>query len=138
MKKRYAFLLWTVFQKHFICIQASPLVIYLIYLCKFDYLLSNRVDQWWRNYDNHGTTIIWGWRNRTSINHRRIWRKIFNFMTNLAIYKFKAFVSLPFGCHKTCTEGSRLCIFQYCNFPKKSINLPYANFCLMLWTILFH
>ena len=31
-----------------------------------------------------------------------------------------------------------LCEFHYCDFSKKSINLPYANLCLMLWAILFH
>ena len=60
----------------------------LIYFFKFDYLWFNRVEQWWRNHDNHGTTSIsWRWRiwNRTSINHRRIWRKFFNFRTNLIL-----------------------------------------------------
>jgi hypothetical protein len=30
------------------------------------------------------------------------------------------------------------CEFHYYGFSKKSINLPYANLCLMLWAILFH
>ena len=40
-------------------------------------------------------------------------------------------------------EGSRvmrisLLPISYCDFSKKSINLPYANLYLMLWDILFH
>ena len=31
-----------------------------------------------------------------------------------------------------------LCEFHYCDFSKKSLNLPYGNLCFMVWVLLFH